>query len=334
MRLGGLRKLIGIKDSVESLDDLQFPLCAYGKLGFYKDYIRLKCGVDPAARFRVWLDEGFGATFEEFGGRQVSFKAPVRMLANLHDREHFAIATVWPSADEGGLREFPFAFYTIAPIEALGDPGSPGAWALLESVWNALERHFELVTTLSAVSGFYDRFKDESIPTDSSGADPGDPLSLSAFMRGLNPQDAEATASRLTEAMKNFIAEAKSLSNLATELAVRAPSSRAEPLGEQIRIWLQAFGHHLDIGSQWPSLILPVSKSGAAAPICMIWRKLQKQDALLFATDLDASELIDDFTTTLSFTDQTQNEKPLSDEERESQFDLNIELDQWISMLG
>src|SRR5688572_22174193 len=98
----------------------ELALGAYGKLHLYKDYINLACTDGDGAEYKRWLDQAFGATYETLGGRSVEPGGPRRILWPIDGNHSWAVAMLWPSADAGGLRKFPFSFFTTIPRRAIG----------------------------------------------------------------------------------------------------------------------------------------------------------------------------------------------------------------------
>jgi hypothetical protein len=117
----------------------RFVLSAYGKLPIYKDYIMWECHAGGAAEMKRWLDESFGLTWEEFGGKGVLPAGPARALLLLPGGKWAVAAALRPSTDEGGLRKFPMTMFAVFGRGEIIGRGVRGAIEALTPIWEALE---------------------------------------------------------------------------------------------------------------------------------------------------------------------------------------------------
>ncbi len=101
-----------------------WPVHAFGKLPVYKDFISAGLTDDACREFRDWLSNGFSrhwSTREEWRGAEIPLHA---FLLRLPESRKVAVGALWGSRDQGGLRKFPFAIFSVIA------PGKPEASAL------------------------------------------------------------------------------------------------------------------------------------------------------------------------------------------------------------
>jgi hypothetical protein len=308
------------------------PLAAYGKLGIYKDYINLECNDGPAAAFKAWMDAGFGLTFEEFGGRSVVIEGPKRLLWSLPDHRAMAVAVLWPSADEGGLRRFPFSFFTVLPRSTLAYLDFGAGWAALESIWIELESMFESTRELNNIEEFYEKFNEGRLQIAPVRPEPPPMPELKGWLASLDEDRDGSAADWLTRSLSDLIVGCRELPEEGAMLAVRLPLGGGSSLVEQTHFWLQVFSRNLKKCDAWPSMILPAGASTkAGGSLCLIWREPRTEDARLFAADSRDYDFAEDLTSTTrrASTPESpvESPEPAADEE-------NQDLEVWIGRLG
>jgi hypothetical protein len=335
-----------LKDKLLSKGDAKIdslPLSAYGKLTLYKDYINLEVNDGPAAIFKKWMDQAFGMTFEEFGGRAVTLDYPSRIVWNLPGAKALAVGVVWPSTDEGGLRKFPFSFFTVLSRGAVASKPLAEGLAHFTSIWLSLERLYAEARDLSNIESFYSAFRERKAEPDFNftQSDKPEPSSLPEWLAALSSSD-EAYPHRLTEAVSNLIAGCRSLSQQGGALAARLPISSSYALIPQVCLWERAFRENLKNCAPFPSMILPsdatlADPSLSAAPaISIIWRDVIKEDARLFASDVTAYDNVEDIAG--ESRSPAADIPPISDIPQSADIPTVIELptdfDSWLSLLG
>src|SRR5512141_16925 len=92
-----------------------WPLFAFGKLPVYKDFISAGLTDDVSREFRDWLSNGFSrlwASRDDCRAAEIPLHA---FLLRLPASRKMAVGALWGSTDQGGLRKFPFALFTILP---------------------------------------------------------------------------------------------------------------------------------------------------------------------------------------------------------------------------
>ncbi len=92
-----------------------WPLFAFGKLPVYKDFISAGLTDDVSREFRDWLSDGFSKVWsarDDCRSAEIPLHA---FLLRLPTSRKMAAGVLWGSTDQGGLRKFPFALFTILP---------------------------------------------------------------------------------------------------------------------------------------------------------------------------------------------------------------------------
>lgn len=92
-----------------------WPLFAFGKLPVYKDFISAGLTDDASREFRDWLSNGFSrhwSSRDDCRSTEIPLHA---FLLRLPESRKLAVGALWGSTDQGGLRKFPFALFTILP---------------------------------------------------------------------------------------------------------------------------------------------------------------------------------------------------------------------------
>ncbi len=101
-----------------------WPLFAFGKLPVYKDFISAGLTDDASREFRDWLSNGFSRLWSARDDCRPAEIPLHAFLLGLPESRKMAAGAIWGSTDQGGLRKFPFALFTILPA------GKPSASVL------------------------------------------------------------------------------------------------------------------------------------------------------------------------------------------------------------
>ncbi len=334
MKFGNLQNL---KNKILSLGDGEpegLVLSAYGKLPLYKDFIQLASLDGHAADFRVWIDQSFAATFEEFGGKNVVLENPGRTVFLLDKGRRVAVAVIWPSSDEGGLRRFPFSFFTILNRKLLTDKGFAEGWNLLETIWGDLERHYERAKCMASIEEFYEAFQGATVsatPGVAVEASPPPPLSLPSFMEDISGEGGESEgetrryAAGLTSILSTLISECKELTENGLDLAVRLPLGRGGGAASRIAIWFRVFQENLRTCEKWPGMIFPAGDLEHDSTLCLLWREGLQDDSLLFGPSDIEYDCVEDI---------AAEARSGGEGEEDGEFDLDMNVDDWIELLG
>lgn len=130
-----------------------WPLFAFGKLPVYKDFISAGLTDDVSREFRDWLSNGFSRHWslrDDCRPTEIPLHA---FLIRLPESRKMAVGALWGSTDQGGLRKFPFALFTILPA---GKPVASVLTALdylpvFESRAREIRRKYDAGGSLAAV---------------------------------------------------------------------------------------------------------------------------------------------------------------------------------------
>jgi type VI secretion system ImpM family protein len=130
-----------------------WPLFAFGKLPVYKDFISAGLTDDVSREFRDWLSNGFSrhwSSRDDCRSEEIPLHA---FLLRLPQSRKMAVGALWGSTDQGGLRKFPFALFTILPA---GKPVASVLTALdylpaFETRAREIRRKYEAGGSLAAV---------------------------------------------------------------------------------------------------------------------------------------------------------------------------------------
>ena len=130
-----------------------WPLFAFGKLPVYKDFISAGLTDDVSREFRDWLSNGFSrhwSSRDDCRSTEIPLHA---FLLRLPESRKMAVGALWGSTDQGGLRKFPFALFTILPA---GKPAASVLTALdylpvFESRAREIRRKYDAGGSLAAV---------------------------------------------------------------------------------------------------------------------------------------------------------------------------------------
>ncbi|MFI5120183.1 MAG: TagF domain-containing protein [Thermoanaerobaculia bacterium] len=130
-----------------------WPLFAFGKLPVYKDFISAGLTDDVSREFRDWLSNGFSrhwSSRDDCRSTEIPLHA---FLLRLPESRKMAVGALWGSTDQGGLRKFPFALFTVLPA---GKPAASVLTALdylpvFESRAREIRRKYDMGGSLAAV---------------------------------------------------------------------------------------------------------------------------------------------------------------------------------------
>lgn len=209
-------------------------LCAYGKLPLSREFLRIRCSSGAARQFREFLDDA--APF--CAGADLPRDRSAQIGMAISEAGSMAVASVWPSADEGDLRPYPFAVFAVLDR---GRFRGPGSWTSLTPVFRDLEAAHKTALTLPDGAAFDAHFADdrgtapplsekEAAPISEHGARQ---IPLRAWAEGLFPGDLEAFQTSLWRI--GSLPSARESGS-----SVRLPLAANHPLAPQVDAWLSA----------------------------------------------------------------------------------------------
>ncbi|MCL5270620.1 MAG: TagF domain-containing protein [bacterium] len=266
-----------------------FVLSAYGKLPIYKDYIMWECHAGAAAEMKRWLDEAFGMTWEEFGGKGIVPAGPARALLLLPGGKWAVAAALRPSTDEGGLRKFPFTLFACFGRGELVGRGVRGAVEALTPVWESLEDQQRRLAAIDNIEDLYSYLQRTApAPADpcpeADGAAGEGTLDVAAWMQAIGPDNPAGLRRWFEEKIRETLAAYRGFPEQGESLAARLPLAPGLSAALQADLWAQAFQGNLKKCPAFPSLVIERPEAEGAAPaVSLVWRELKREDAWLFS---------------------------------------------------
>ena len=258
-------------------------LSAYGKLPLSREFVGLNDREPGARAIKDFLHEGARHLAQLPAGPLES----IRVYAPVDSGRTLAVASVWSSADEGGLRRFPFAFFSLCPIEQaprLG-VGFSSAFRVLHAVH---ERLFGEVAQLDSPHAFEQHLTTDDDASISVPVDPGaaaerfreraETFPTGRWAAALYGTDAHRFLVALWRLRKVLAASGGSLASLATDRpGVRVPLARTHALEPQADAWLGLLLRH-ESRPFPPSILLGRFGPDGTASLCLFFRPLEPGD--------------------------------------------------------
>lgn len=179
------------------------PGC-YGKLRFEREYLAQNVSLPSSRGFKQWLHDGRMGAGEAGEGRPQAIQESrsLRFVFGLAGSADVLIGVVRPSADLGGLREFPFSVFAHVPRKACGRRFELMPMAVAP-VWDALDDLWDSLSAVATQAAFAHLLAGARVPGPRDLADveadfqvaqrdsmarlfsPGDGASLAALRRNL-----------------------------------------------------------------------------------------------------------------------------------------------------
>lgn len=295
-----------LKDAAKGLtrrgkSDNTFPLSCYGKLPIYKDYISLEVGKGAGEAFKEWLDKGFGTDWGESGGQHATLSHPHRILFAPENQKDIAIATIWSSSDEGGLRKFPFAFFVSLPKKTVTQLGDRSI-TRLTPIWEQLESQYLSLDGIPGITEFYDSFRKSSVnmPMQDDSGDSGDAASqrdaitVRQIGAGLFGENFQAGWANILNRLGDAIAYGRKTAGKGGGMALRLPLAASVDVPLQIEMWLQFVNNNLGGKMNTPTVLFPQGGREENAAFVAIWRELRREDVCLLSDNVSEYEHVED----------------------------------------
>jgi len=279
--------------------NVELPLSCYGKLPIYRDFIRNSLAGPEAQAFKQWLDRGFSRHWEaQDACREYRFGTHALVLT-FPGTGRVVLAYLWGSADNEGLRRFPFAFFVSVPAPR-GSGTGPGVDAAAQFVRRAQGWQDDL-----------DVFRDVD--------------SLVQAIRGrqvsLTLLDEEHALERLREALGGLTVRefAESLYGAAADrlfpalvtwlrrragpvpgspVAARLPGSPLLPAVHQAGLWAALLRDERGRGPAVCNIFIPLQGDAGVGPV-ILGRDLRPEDVVVFHPEMPGYELAEDLRRTV-----------------------------------
>jgi hypothetical protein len=146
-----------------------FPLGCYGKLPFWPEYLKENVSFPSSRKLVAWIHEGRSeaslAESDDPGQAEPPpERARLRLLYGEPGATEIVAGVIRPSADQGGLRKFPFMVLTHLPrrLFAGSYPLLPMA---LAPVWEALDEAWERLASVASREAFQEIAGSHRVPS-------------------------------------------------------------------------------------------------------------------------------------------------------------------------
>lgn len=147
-----------------------FPLGCYGKLPFWPEYLKENVSFPSSRKLVAWIHEGrseasLAASQEDPGQAEPpAERARVRILYGEPGATEIVAGVIRPSADQGGLRKFPFVVLTHLPRRLFA-----GSYPLLPlalaPVWEALDEAWDRLASVASKEAFQEIAGSHRVPS-------------------------------------------------------------------------------------------------------------------------------------------------------------------------
>lgn len=261
------------------------PICAYGKLPVYKDFIRHRIAGGEAEAFRRWLDRGISRQWHETEECRAHRIEPHCLLIHPGSGSKTILGYLWGSSDEGGLRAFPFALFVLIPGNQGHELGAIGALAQLAEQAEELRRRLEGVGSRSDVM---ELLRQETVELTLPGRreaienlnEATGSFTIAEFADSLYGEEGGVTWA----ALQAYLRRDGDAREGPSASALRLPISDRLPVTVQAQIWSSLVSN--DRGKHRTSLIFP-ARPGESG-ITIVRRSLRPDDVFFFhPADLD-----------------------------------------------
>lgn len=266
------------------------PLRAYGKLPLYAEYRRLELAPGTPTVFSQWMDAGRLAWVRAMTTAKPGAVRPSRLLIQLPDTREVVVATIWDSRDSLG-RVFPFSFFVVCPLEALGDDPLQ-RWAAALALHEAFDRSHAGLRALGGGGDFYRLYAKRVLtlrPDDLSERvhrlhDEARKISTDEWFQAAGFGD-DVKAGDWFSGAQSRIERWKAQPELVGELALSCPLARGPSYGSQALLWLALIGRFAEKAGRTPWLVVPADNERPGSMLHVIVRDPLPDDFQLLTTD-------------------------------------------------
>jgi hypothetical protein len=265
----------------------QAALRAYGKLPFYAEYRRLEVAPGTPTTFSQWMDEGRLAWARSVPGKAAGTIRASRLFIRLPQTREVVVASVWDSRDSLG-RVFPFAFFVVCPLGALGnDPFQ--CWAAAFAIHAEFDRFHRELAVLGRGGDFYRLYQKRTVPLRPDDLDERterlrqEAAAIAAdewFKAAFGNLDPAPWFSSLLRRAERWKSEPASV----PDLALSCPLAGGATLEAQALLWLGWLSALVRKARKTPWLVMPAETDHRAA-VHILVRDLLPNDFQLLTTD-------------------------------------------------
>lgn len=281
---------------------VDLPVSVYGKLPFYKDFLRHALAGAECQAFKKWLDQGISQHWAGSTARKRHDLGTHLLFLTFPATRRRLLIYLWGSHDTGGLRSFPFAVFVSLPTERSGRVPLAHLDAL-GAVGEEAAKLRRRLLAIDSVEGFQPLIRTSSIrlvlqeprTLEDYFAEPRP--SVGDFARSLFPQAEGEDSGRCLRALLRIMHRLRGREGI----AVRLPASELLGVERQAALW------SLLLEAKSPSAVplqvlagLPPHKTG----LTVIQRNLRSDDIFALHGDLLDYEYITDLRSDLPHLDQ------------------------------
>lgn len=273
---------------------VELPLSCYGKLPVYRDFIRNGLAGAEAQAFKQWLDRGMSRNWEaQDECRDYHFGAHA-LLLGFPGTGRALIAYVWGSADNEGLRRFPFTFFVSVPT--IRGTGHISAIAAAAQFARRAQGWHDDIAAYHDVESLVQAVRSRKVAL----TFPGDEDALQRLREALSGVTVRAFAEslygdgagRMFPALVAWLRRRQG-SEPGLALAGRLPGSPLLPAMHQAELWAAMLRDEKGRGPAALNLLVPLAGDAGAGPI-LLGRELRPEDVLAFHPELPGYEQVED----------------------------------------
>jgi len=298
---------------------VEFPVSCYGKLPFYKDFLRENLAGKEAQSFKTWIDKGVGHYWGTTDGYRGTTVYPHGFLFRFPGTAKYLLGYLWGSHDEGGLRFFPFSLFTSIPAGRESFPPH-SVLQVLDAIMTAGAQWRQEAARLQSFQEFKRwsgslKFEVTIQPEHevvSELLERAATITVENFITGLWDEGSDLEWPMLLSYLDRHRGRITAC-NHNVDLAARFPTSDRLPIILQTQYWTQIIEHY-DHRRERPVQLLVPANDGRAG-ITVVLRDLRPDDVFAFHPEMPMNDSIEDFR--VSVPRSSEEAVPISEAERD-----------------
>jgi type VI secretion system ImpM family protein len=288
-----------LRGKLSSPKKVEPAVSVYGKLPFYKDFLRSSLAGKEAQAVKQWLDRGFS---HYWGANQLysSYSIdPHGFLLRFPGTGKQVLGYLWGSHDQGKLRHFPFALFVALPAGKDPVPSLATIAALGQLITHARRLRYELnqMTSVESFYGWSRRLKvaltiHPELTVEAELADELCRWTVEQLATTLYQDHAAATWPALLAYIKRHQEQVQAGVH-GISLAVRLPSTETGlSILQQVQMWCRLLG--LGSSRKDPPMNLLVPLYEGRPGIIVLQRRLRPEDIYALHPEMPEYEFVED----------------------------------------
>jgi type VI secretion system ImpM family protein len=282
--------------------EIRLPVSVYGKLPFYKEFLRASLASKEAQALKQWLDRGISHYWSANKLYSSHTIGPHGFFLRFPGTGKQVIGCLWGSHDEGYLRFFPFTIFVSLPA-GRGPIPTPSSIDVLAQIVEHASRIRDDLGRMLSVEHFNSWSRDLSVPltirpetlVKSRLAEELALWSVDQFATTLYDDQAETH----WPALLSYIERHQELARSAVHgvsLAARLPSCDAGPsIMQQVHIWCSLLRNGASRRDAAVNLFVPLEDSQQG--IIVLQRRLRTDDIYVLHPQMPEYDFIEDLRT-------------------------------------